>query len=134
VFTTVSKNRRAFIEADEGASLMKATILLVGAAALALTPAIASAQTAPGNGQYNGSGYWHTNSGNANGQPGASCEDLPAGSTPGNSASAPGGGSPFSGEDSTAGTHYAGSQPQNSRNSANSSQYDVACANQAARQ
>jgi len=111
---------------------MKATILMLGATALALTPAFASAQTAPGNGQYNGNGYWHQNSGNANGQPGASCEDIVAagGSTPGNSASAPGGGSPFSGEDSTAGTHYAGSQPQNSRNTASVSQYDVACANQ----
>ena len=88
---------------------MKA-ILLVGAAALALTPAIASAQTAPGNGQNNGNGYWHLNSGNAG--------------------SAPGGGSPFTGEDSKAGQKYAGSQPQNSRNTASVSQYDVACANQ----
>ena len=109
---------------------MKATILWIGAASMALTPALVSAQTAPGNGQYNGNGYWHLNSGNANGQPGASCEDLPEGSTPGNSASAPGGGSPFSGEDSKAGSKYAGSQPQNSRNTASVSQYDVACANQ----
>ena len=109
---------------------MKATILMLGATALAFAPAFASAQTAPGNGQYNGSGYWHLNSGNANGQPGASCEDLPAGSTPGNAGSAPGGGSPFTGEDSKAGQKYAGSQPQNSRNTASVSQYDVACANQ----
>jgi hypothetical protein len=111
---------------------MKATILILGATALALSPSFASAQTAPGNGQYNGNGYWHQNSGNATGQPGADCEDIVAngGSTPGNSASAPGGGSPFSGEDSTAGSHYAGSQPQNSRNTASVSQYDVACANQ----
>jgi hypothetical protein len=112
---------------------MKANILLLGAAAMALVPAAASAQTSPpGNGQYNGTNYWHTNSGNANGQPGADCEDIVAdgGSTPGNSATAPGGGSPFSGEDSTGGSHYAGSQQQNSRNSASVSQYDVACANQ----
>jgi len=110
---------------------MKGTIRVIFATAIMLSPAFASAQTSPpGNGQYNGQGYWHTNSGNANGQPGASCEALPAGSTPGNSASAPGGGSPFSGEESTGGSHYAGSQPQNSRNTANSSQYDVACANQ----
>lgn len=111
---------------------MKATILLLGAATLAVAPAFASAQTAPGNGQNNGKGYWHTNSGNANGQPGASCEDVVAagGSTPGNSANAPGGGSPFSGEGSTSGSHYAGTQPQNSRNTASVSQYDVACANQ----
>jgi hypothetical protein len=107
---------------------MKATILWIGAAAMALTPAFASAQTAPGNGQYNGSGYWHTNSGNANGQPGVECgEDGPA---PGNAGTAPGGGSPFIGEESKAGQKYAGSQPQNSRNTASVSQYDVACANQ----
>ncbi|HLO20449.1 MAG TPA: hypothetical protein VK192_08140 [Sphingomicrobium sp.] len=111
---------------------MRTKILLLGAAAMALVPAFASAQTAPGNGQYNGTGYNHSNSGNANGQPNQDCEEIVAdgGSTPGNSASAPGGGSPFGGEDSTAGSHYAGSQPQNSRNSANASQYDVACANQ----
>jgi hypothetical protein len=111
---------------------MKATILMIGAAVLAFAPGLALAQTAPGNGQYHGSGYWHTNSGNANGQPNQSCEDIVAagGSTPRHSANAPGGGSPFSGEDSTAGSHYAGSQPQNSRNTASVSQYDVACANQ----
>ena len=108
---------------------MKATILLFGATALALTPSIASAQSSPpGNGQYNGNGYWHLNSGNANGQPGASCEE--AGVTPGNAGTAPGGGSPFTGEGSTSGTNYAGSAPQNSRNTASVSQYDVACVNQ----
>lgn len=113
---------------------MKSKLLLIGAAAIVLTPALASAQktSPPGNGQNNGTGYWHSNSGNANGQPNQSCEDIVAagGSTPGNSASAPGGGSPFSGEDSTGGSHYAGSQPQNSRNTASVSQYDVACSNQ----
>ena len=107
---------------------MKRTIALVAATALSLAPAAALGQTAPGNGQYNGTNYWHSNSGNANGQPDQSCEEL--GTTPGNSASASGGGSPFSGEDSTAGSHYAGTQPQNTRNSASVSQYDVACANQ----
>jgi hypothetical protein len=112
---------------------MKAKILMLGAIAVGFAPALASAQTAPGNGQYNGNGYWHTNSGNAYGQPGQSCEDLvdsQSGATPGNSANSPGGGSPFSGETSTGGSHYAGSQPQNSRNSASVSQYDVACSNQ----
>jgi hypothetical protein len=119
--------------ADEGVYPMKATILLLGATALAFSPSLASAQTAPGNGQNNGKGYWHTNNGNAFGQPGAECEDLiedNAGATPGNAGSAPGGGSPFTGEDSKAGSKYAGSQPQNSRNTASVSQYDVACANQ----
>jgi len=87
-----------------------------------------SPTTAPGNGQNNGAGYNHMNTGQAKGQPNQSCEEL--GTTPGNSASAPGGGSPFSGEDSTSGTHYAGSQKQNSRNTASVSQYDTACANQ----
>ena len=111
---------------------MKAKMLLLGAA-MAWIPASGVAQSSPpGNGHYNGAGYWHDNSGNAFGQPGASCEDVVAagGSTPGNSADAPGGGSPFGGEDSTAGSHYAGTQPQNSRNTASVSQYDVACANQ----
>jgi hypothetical protein len=57
------------------------------------------------------------------GQPNQSCEDTP--NTPGNSAMAPG--SAFN-PDGTAGTKYAGQQPQNSRNSASVSQYDVACA------
>ena len=61
----------------------------------------------------------------AAGQPNASCEDTPT--TPGNSASAPG--SAFN-PDGVAGTHYAGTQPQNSRNPASVSQYDVACTNQ----
>ena len=112
---------------------MKAKILLLGAAALTFAPSAASPQTLPpppGNGQNNGTGYWHQNSGAAKGQPGVECEDLieeEGGATPGNSGTAPGGGSPFTGEDSKAGSHYAGSQAQNSRNTASVSQYDVAC-------
>ena len=111
---------------------MKATIVLVGATTLALAPAFASAQTAPGNGQFNGTGYWHSNSGNANGQPGQTCQDIIAagGSSPGNAGSAPGSGSPFDFADTKSGAKYAGSQPQNSRNTASVSQYDVACLNQ----
>ena len=99
---------------------MKAMILTLGAAALAFSPASAPAQTAP---QSNG----HTHDGNASGQPGADCETLVEtnqGATPGNSANAPG--SAFN-PDGNAGKHYAGEQPQNSRNSASSSQYDAAC-------
>ena len=110
---------------------MKRTIALF-AATILIAPALASAQ-APGQGQYNGQGYWHQNGPATTGQPNQSCEDLVAsgdGATPGQSANSPGGGSPFSGEDSTGGSHYAGSQPQNSRNTASVSQYDVACANQ----
>jgi hypothetical protein len=114
---------------------MNGSIRLISALMLVSAPAFASAQSAPGQGQFNGSGYDHMNSGNAFGQPGQSCEDIAADNPdlsvrPGHSASAPGGGSPFTGEDSTGGSHYAGSQPQNSRNSASVSQYDVACANQ----
>jgi len=112
---------------------MTRTIAFVAAAAMSIAPATSFAQVAPGNGQNNGTGYWHLNSGNAAGQPGADCEDLideGQGAAPGHAGSAPGGGSPFTGEDSTAGSHYAGSQPQNSRNTASVSQYDVACANQ----
>lgn len=112
--------------------MFRRTLALVAATAISVGPSAAFAQAAPGHGQFNGAGYNHSNSGNANGQPNQSCEDVVAngGSTPGGSASAPGGGSPFSGEDSTGGSHYAGSQPQNSRNTASVSQYDVACANQ----
>jgi hypothetical protein len=56
------------------------------------------------------------------GQPNQSCEEQPM--TPGNAANAPG--SAFS-PNGTAGTVYAGEQPQNSNNPASVSQYDVAC-------
>ena len=108
---------------------MKSRIfLLVAAATMALVPAAASAQTAPGKGQTNGQGYNHLNGPTTTGQPDQDCEDLIAtgtGSDPGNSAD--NGHSAFGG---SAGDVYAGSQPQNSRNTASVSQYDVACANQ----
>ena len=59
----------------------------------------------------------------ATGQPNQSCQQQP--NTPGQSASAPG--SAFN-PNGTAGTHYAGQQPQNSKNPKSVSQYDVACA------
>lgn len=114
---------------------MNARILVMGAAALAFASSIALAQIPPppGNGYINGNGYNHMNSGNAVGQPGQTCQDLIAsnmGSTPGNSGTSPGSGSPFDFADTKAGSHYAGSAPQNSRNTASVSQYDVACSNQ----
>ena len=56
------------------------------------------------------------------GQPSQSCQAQP--SSPGNASSAPG--SAFN-PDGTAGTKYAGTQPQNSNNPNSVSQYDVAC-------
>jgi hypothetical protein len=56
------------------------------------------------------------------GQHGQECGDLGTVPGGGNSSNSPG--SPF--YDGTAGSHYAGQQPQNSANGQNS-QYDVAC-------
>lgn len=108
---------------------MKAKILLPAAAAMALLPAFASA--APGGNNTTTSQPSTTLNGpTTTGQPGQDCEDLVAsgeGSTPGQSSSAPG--SAFN-PAGVAGSVYAGEQPQNSRNTASVSQYDVACANQ----
>ena len=57
---------------------------------------------------------------NGTGQPSQECEDT----RPGNAAGAAG--SAFN-TDGIAGTHYAGEQPQNSKNLHSVSQYDVAC-------
>jgi hypothetical protein len=56
------------------------------------------------------------------GQPNQSCQAEPH--TPGNSATAPGSAFNTSGK---AGTVYAGTQPQNSKNPNSVAQYDVAC-------
>lgn len=111
---------------------MKSKLLFLSAAAALLSPSLALAQTAPGNGQYNGTGYNHMNSGNAYGQPNQSCQLINGGDTgpyyPGNANSAPG--SAFNETNGHAGGQYAGNQPQNSRNTASVAQYDVACSNQ----
>jgi hypothetical protein len=60
---------------------------------------------------------------NGTGQPSQECEDV----RPGHAAAAPG--SAFN-PDGNAGTHYAGEQPQNSKNPHSVSQYDVACFHQ----
>lgn len=72
-------------------------------------------------GSVNGKGWDHMNGPETTGQPGVECED---GVPPGNASSASG--SAFN-EDGVAHSHYAGEQPQNSRNTASSSQYDTAC-------
>jgi len=61
------------------------------------------------------------------GQPNQSCGSATAPNTPGNAAAAPGSAFNPAGH---AGTVYAGEQPQNSRNTASVSQYDVACSHQ----
>jgi hypothetical protein len=61
------------------------------------------------------------------GQPNQSCGSASAPETPGHAASAPG--SAFN-PNGQAGSVYAGQQPQNSRNTASVSQYDVACSHQ----
>ena len=66
----------------------------------------------------------------AAGPPNQSCQSFPPTATPGNSSSAPGSAFNTSG---TAGTVYAGTQPQNSNNPASVSQYDVACSKQPAK-
>ena len=98
------------------------TIALAPSLALAAPPTTTATPNSPTG---NGGGYNHQNAPqHATGQPMQSCETT--GSPPGGSGTAPG--SAFSG--GTADTKYAGTQPQNSRNSASVSQYDVACANQ----
>lgn len=59
------------------------------------------------------------------GQPSQACLSSTAPNEPGNAASAPG--SAFNENGGIAGSMYAGSQPQNSRNPTSVSQYDVAC-------
>ena len=61
------------------------------------------------------------------GQPNQSCGSASAPETPGNAADAPG--SAFN-PDGNAGTHYAGQQPQNSKNPKSVAQYDAACSHQ----
>jgi hypothetical protein len=105
---------------------VKRTLRVIAASAIMMSPSLAVAQ-APGQGQNNGQGYWHTNGPESTGQPGAECGEENALNRPGQAESAPG--SAFN-PDGNAGTHYAGEQPQNSRNSASVSQYDVACLHQ----
>ena len=104
--------------------MIKSAIFLVAATALAIAPSLAAAQRTTSSGQ--------TTSGQALGQPNQSCQTINGGNTgpsyPGNTSTAPG--SAFNETNGLAGTKYAGSQPQNSVNTASVSQYDVACAMQ----
>src|SRR5438270_1948872 len=62
---------------------------------------------------------------NGTGQPSQTCLSSTAPNEPGNASSAPG--SAFNENGGTAGSVYAGQQPQNSKNPNSVSQYDVAC-------
>jgi len=106
---------------------MKAMVLMIGVVALAFAPGMATA--APGSASHAASPNQTSLPSPTTGQPGQDCVDLiesGMGSFPGHSSAAPG--SAFN-EDpgGVAGAHYAGEQPQNSKNSASVSQYDVAC-------
>ena len=59
------------------------------------------------------------------GQPSQTCLSSTAPNEPGHASNSPG--SPFNEQDGHAGSVYAGSQPQNSKNTHSVSQYDVAC-------
>ena len=80
-----------------------AVFLVLAVLAVPLTPAFATSTGTPG-------------------QPSQSCQVTTT--TPGHAASAPG--SAFN-PNGNAGTHYAGTQPQNSNNPKSVAQYDVAC-------
>jgi hypothetical protein len=91
------------------------------------TPTTTQTPTTSSSPTGNGGGYNHQNAPqHTTGQPMQSCETT--GSPPGGSETAPG--SAFNQNGGTAGSNYAGEKPVNQRNTASSSQYDVACANQ----
>ena len=97
---------------------MKLTITLLGAAAIALVPAITFAAP-PESGSISPA--------HDTGQPGVECEDEGA-TVPDQSGRDPGQGTPFLNEDSVSGANYAGHKEGiNDKNTAASSQYDIAC-------
>jgi len=98
---------------------MRRTITLFAATLISLAPAVALAAP-PTSGSRSPA--------HDTGQPSLECEDAGEGAAPGSqSGREPGPGSPFQ-EDSVSGSHYAGEQPGiNDKNTASSSQYDVAC-------
>jgi hypothetical protein len=106
-------------------------IVFAASTALALSPAVVLAAS-NSQGSTNGTGWNHSNGPASTGQPNQSCQAINGGDTglfyPGHTSNAPG--SAFNETSGNAGTHYAGSQPQNSRNSASVAQYDVACSHQ----
>lgn len=110
---------------------MQRSMLLLAAGAMALSPTpilakpggSAQTTTSVSQGSTQGVGWNHVKGPATTGQPGAECETV----RPGRAEAAPG--SAFN-PDGNAGTHYAGEQPQNQRNTASVSQYDIACLHQ----
>ena len=103
-------------------AILSAAVIAAGTAAASAAPAQPGGPPAPDSISPN----------HQTGQPGDDCVDLinsDQGAFPGHSTTSPG--SAFN-EDpgGTAGSHYAGEQTQNQKNTAAVSQYDVACANQ----
>ncbi len=97
---------------------MKRTMTLLAASTIALAPTTAfGGPPAPGSISPN----------HETGQPGVECEDEGA-TVPSQSGREPGQGTPFLNEESVSGAHYAGHQAGiNDKNTASSSQYDIAC-------
>jgi hypothetical protein len=102
---------------------MKSVTGIIAATAMAIAPAAtfaAPTSTPPTSGSISPTA--------TTSQPGVECDD---GIPPGNSGEEHGNpnvnGSPFGEGTSVSGSHYAGEQPQNSKNSASVSQYDIAC-------
>ena len=106
---------------------MTRAINIVAASALMIAPTFVLAQAAPGQGQYNGAGYWHSTGPAEAPGPDVECGEEDALGSPGNAADARGSAFNHDGEGGISGQHYAGEQPQNSRNTASFSRYDVAC-------
>ena len=111
-------------------AITAASLMLIGATSLA--PALAAPRGGASGGAQTGStantsatAPMHGPS--TTGQPKQTCGSATAPQTPGQAASAPG--SAFN-PNGQAGSVYAGQQTQNSRNTASSSQYDVACSHQ----
>jgi hypothetical protein len=106
---------------------MKRSMQAIAALIIFAAPAVAAAQTAPGQGQSNGQNHWHLNGPDPAPGPDVECGEEEALNRPGQAQYAPG--SAFN-PNGNAGTHYAGEQTQNSRNTASFSRYDVACLHQ----
>jgi hypothetical protein len=103
-----------FNAAREGARMSIVRTLMLARATAATTKTAATNQKA-------------TTATHTTGQPNQTCGSATAPETPGHAASAPG--SAFN-PNGKAGSVYAGTQPQNSKNPTSVAQYDVACSHQ----